>query len=74
MDSGQQYLALTVNRTAQATDVTYDVEVSGDLHAWTSGPPYTVTITNIPTQLLVRDNTPVGSAIARFIRLRVSDP
>jgi hypothetical protein len=73
-DSGQRYLALTVNRTAQATDITYIVEVSGDLMTWTSGPPFTVTISNVSTQLIVRDNTPVGTAIARFIRLHVSDP
>jgi len=72
--SGQNYLALTVNRTAQATDVTYTTQVSGDLLTWTSGPPFTVTITNTPTQLIERDNTPVGSATSRFIRLQISDP
>lgn len=71
---GQSYLTLTVNRTAQATDVTYIVEVSGDLMTWMSGAPFTVTISNVSTQLVVRDNTPVGSATSRFLRLRVSDP
>ncbi len=72
--SGQNYLALTVNRTAQATDVTYIVEVSSDLVTWMSGPPFTVTISNVSTQLIVRENTPVGGATSRFIRLHVSDP
>jgi hypothetical protein len=72
--SGQSYLSLTVNRTAQATDVTYIVEVSSNLVTWTSGPPFTVTVSNVSTQLVVRDNTPVGSATSRFIRLHVSDP
>ncbi len=72
--SGQNYLTLTVNRTAPATDVTYIVEVSGDLVTWVSGPSFTVTISNTPTQLIVRDNTPVASATSRFIHLHVSDP
>lgn len=72
--SGQNYLALTVNRTAQATDVTYTVQVSSNLQSWVSGSAYTVVITNLPTQLIVRDNTPVGGATSRFIRLQVSDP
>jgi hypothetical protein len=73
-DSGQSYLTLTVNTVAQEPDVTYAVEVSGDLQTWTSGPPFTVTLTNTATQLIVRDNIPFGSAIMRFIHLRVSDP
>ncbi len=73
-DSGQSYLTLTVNTVAQASDVTYAVEVSGDLQSWTSGPPFTVTLTNIPTQIIVRDNIPAGGALMRFIHLRISDP
>jgi hypothetical protein len=73
-DGGQSYLTLTANPVAQAPDVTYAVEVSGDLQTWTSGPPFTVTLTNVPTQIIVRDNIPFGSAIMRFIHLRISDP
>jgi hypothetical protein len=73
-DGGQSYLTLTANPVAQAPDVTYAVEVSGDLQTWTSGPPFTVTLTNVPTQIIVRDNVPFGSAIMRFIHLRISDP
>ncbi len=73
-DSGQNYLTLTANRLSLATDVTYAVEVSSDLRSWTSGPPFTVTLTNIATQLIVRDNVPFGSAPMRFIHLRISDP
>jgi hypothetical protein len=73
-DSGQSYLTLTVNTVAQEPDVAYAVEVSGDLQSWTSGPPFTVTLTNTATQLIVRDNIPFGSATMRFIHLRVSDP
>ena len=73
-DGGQSYLTLTANYVAQAPDVTYAVEVSGDLRSWTSGPPFTVTLTNTTTQLTVRDNVPFGSAPTRFIHLRISDP
>ena len=68
--SGQKYLALTVTRSAELPDISYAVEVSSDLLTWTSGA--TVTITNTPTELVVRDNTPVPDATARFIRLRVA--
>jgi hypothetical protein len=73
-DSGQNYLTLTTTYVAQAPDVTYAVEVSGDLRSWTSGPPFTVTLTNTATQLTVRDNVPFDSALMRFIHLRISDP
>jgi hypothetical protein len=72
-DGGTNYLTLTVNRAAEPSDVTYIVEVTGNLSSgWVSGLPNTVTLTNTPTQLVVRDNTPVPAATARFIRLRVT--
>jgi len=33
-----------------------------------------VTLTNSPTQLVVRDNVPAGTAGARYIRLTVTNP
>lgn len=72
---GTNYLTLTVNRAALPSDITYIVEVSGSLTGgWAAGPPNTVTLTNTAAQLVVRDNTPVPSATARFIRLRVTNP
>ena len=69
------YLTLTVNRTAEPPDVTCIVEVSSNLlSGWFSGPPNTLTLTDTATQLVVRDNTPVPAATARFIRLRVTNP
>jgi hypothetical protein len=73
-DGGQSYLTMTANTVVWPLDVTYAIEVSGDLQSWTSGPPFTVTLTNTTTQLSVRDNIPFDSAIMRFIHLRVSDP
>ncbi|HXR46277.1 MAG TPA: hypothetical protein VN784_02455 [Candidatus Limnocylindrales bacterium] len=72
---GTNYLTLTINRAAEPPDVTYIVEVSSNLlSGWFSGPPNTVTLTNTAAQLVVRDNTPVPAATARFIRLRVTSP
>jgi len=73
-DGGQDYLTMTINRTSKPTDISYVVEVSGDLQTWASGTPNTVTLTDTATQLVVRDNTPVPSATERFIRLRVTVP
>ena len=58
--------------SALAPDVNYAVEVSSDLLTWTSGPAATVTLTDTPTELVVRDNTPYQDATARYIRLRDS--
>jgi len=52
--------------------VNYTVEVSSDLLAWDSSPAEIVTLTETPTQLILRDNTPIKEATARFIRLRAS--
>jgi hypothetical protein len=71
-DNGQNYLTMTINRAEQRADIAYVVEVSGDLKNWVSGPPNTVTLTNMATQLVVRDGTPVPSASERFIRLRIT--
>jgi hypothetical protein len=73
-DSGQDYLTMTINRTNRPADISYVVEVSGDLQTWVSGPPNTVTLTDTATQLVVRDNIPVPGATERFIRLRVTVP
>jgi len=74
-NGGTNYLTLTVNRAADPSDITYIVEVSGNLPGgWVSDPLNTVTLTNTLTQLVVRDNTPVPAATARFIRLRVTNP
>jgi len=65
-DSGQKYLVVTVTRPA---GVNYTVEVSSELLAWTS-PADIVTLSETPTQLVMRDNAPIQEETARFIRLR----
>ena len=71
---GLNYLALTVQRNGIAGGVTYIVEVSDDLMTWSSDLAHVTALLNTPAVLQVRDNTPVGSAEKRFIRLRITDP
>ena len=69
------YLRLTVTRNPAATDVTYAVEVTGDLTtpgSWSSA--NVVVEVNSTTMLQVRDNVPISAAAQRFIRLRVTVP
>jgi hypothetical protein len=73
-NAGQGYLTMTVNRTADPTDVAPVVEVSGDLLTWVSGPGNTVTLTNTPTQLVVQDAVPLDGTTSRYIRFTVIDP
>ena len=74
-NAGLSYLTLTVNRSAEPADVTYIVQVSSNLlSGWVSGAPYTVTLTNTASQLVVQDTTPVPAATEQFIRLAVSNP
>ncbi len=68
--SGQKYLVVTVTRSAPAPATVYTLEVSSDLLTWASAPAETVTET--PTELVLRDNTPIQGVTARFTRLRVS--
>jgi hypothetical protein len=80
-NAGQKYLELSYTKVISATDITYTVEVCGDVHTWNSGSSYTalVSVTNNPdgvTQtVVVRDLTPVNpSGGKRFVRLSVSMP
>jgi glucose/arabinose dehydrogenase len=66
-DSGQKYVVVTVTRAAQVPGTNYTVEVSSDLVTWGSSPEI-VTVSETPTQLVLRDNTPIQDA--RFIRVR----
>jgi uncharacterized repeat protein (TIGR01451 family) len=67
------YLRLTAPKNPQATDVSFFVEVTGDLTAaWSTNG--TVTDIDTPMLLQAHDNTPVASSPGGFIRLRVSRP
>jgi len=85
---GTDFLSITFIRSSAATDITYKVEGSTDLSAWselassvggdpTSGPGF-VSETGSPPNLSVevRDTVPLSSAPdgKRFLRLKVSSP
>ena len=67
-----QYLTLSMSRSDLKNDITYVVEVSDDLVNWYSGSSFTTIMSDNPTLLSVRDNTPMSSATKRFIRLKIS--
>jgi hypothetical protein len=68
--NGQKYLEVIVTR--QTSDSNYAVEMSSDLLTWTSNPAEIVTIAETPTQLTLRDNTPIQEGTTGFIRVRFS--
>jgi glucose/arabinose dehydrogenase len=68
--NGQNYLVVTVARSAPTPGLNYALEVSSNLLTWASVPSETLTET--PTQLVLRENTPIQDTSARFVRLRVS--
>ena len=82
------FLALTFPRSADASDLTFRVQVSGDLAAWDNGSVYSpagdtpsnafttqiVRTPGDPEMITVRDNVPVASSPRRFIRLEVLAP
>jgi len=86
--NGQRYLAMEFPIVSAAGDITCRVEASPDLQTWLPGCAYSgtnrVTATAETTEfsrtgagletIIVRDNTPVGSAPQRFLRLRVTEP
>ncbi len=76
----QSYLTLSYSRALAATDLTYTVEVSGDMATWSSGTNATATVSTTnnadgTTQtVVVRDLTAKSSTARRFLRLKISQP
>ena len=65
------YLTISFIERVAPTDLTYTVEVSGDMITWNSGSSYTnqVSVTSINAatqQVVVRDSVPVSSAAQTF--------
>jgi kumamolisin len=78
---GQTYLAITYTQLNTDPNLTYTVQVTGDLtqqtDQWHSGSTYTTVVvppvsTGNTSQVTVRDNTPITPGIKRFIRVQVS--
>jgi sugar lactone lactonase YvrE len=73
--SGTDYLSLTYTPAPLVDDITFLVEVSGDLNTWNSGPGFTLPVdTENPSTVTVQDATPMSSAPRRFIRLKITNP
>jgi subtilase family serine protease len=75
------YLALTYTQVLAATDISYIVEVSGDLQTWNSGSGYTLTPVVTPNGDGVTETVVVPAAgpltsgtQCQFMRLRVTLP
>jgi DNA/RNA endonuclease G (NUC1) len=68
------YLRVTLPKNPNATDISFQVQVTGDLtQPWTTNG--TTIDQNTATLLQVHDNTAIGTAVGgRFMRLEVSDP
>jgi hypothetical protein len=67
--SGLSYLTLTVNRAANPPDIGYTTALSSDLLNWSVNISNTTTLTNTPTQLIIRDNTPLGAGSNNFMQM-----
>lgn len=67
-----QYLTLTLRRPSDRAGVTYEVEFSGDLRAWSGGAVLVSTETSggVTTEVW-RSSTPVTGSAPRFGRVRV---
>ena len=72
--NGKTYLTLTASKYPGA-EVTYQVQVSGDLATWgSSQPANVVTLSDTATQLKVRAATPATEIGKQFLRLKVLAP
>jgi len=79
--SNNTFLTLTYNKVITASDLTYAVEVSGDLQTWNSGGSFTAPVGNptnnadgITQTVVVQDMMPMNGATQRFICLKVTKP
>ncbi len=76
----QSYLSLTYVRSLAATDLTYTVEVSGDMATWSSGANATATVSTTNSAdgtmqtVVVRDLTAQSGAAKRFLHLKITQP
>ncbi|RYD38470.1 MAG: c-type cytochrome [Verrucomicrobiaceae bacterium] len=66
-EGGQRYLVVTVTRSSPTP--VWTVEISTDLMTWAAGPAM-VTVSETPTQLVLRDAAPIQGVTPRFVRLR----
>jgi regulation of enolase protein 1 (concanavalin A-like superfamily) len=68
--AGLRYLSITVKRNPAAIDVAIIVEGGEELSSWS--PDGLVTLTDTPTQLIVRDSVPMSTGTRRFLRVKAT--
>jgi hypothetical protein len=86
-NNGSSYLQITFVRRPAEPGVTYHVQASTDLHAWSDIASYSSTNTVLTAQaaeisrigspnesVTVRDNTPLANQTGRFLRVSVTRP
>lgn len=71
-ENGEKYLVVTATRSAPAPGVTDTVEYSTNMTAWATTPAEMVTVSQTPTELILRGIVPIQEMTARFVRLRVT--
>ena len=76
---GTNYLTISYEQVLVNTDITYAVQVSGDLATWNSGPGFTALVSVVDhgdgtETVTVRDTVPMSSVLSRFIRVHISRP
>ncbi len=75
---GSNYLTLTYRQVLYDTDISYNVQVSGDLVTWDCGAGFTAVVGSPidngdgTETWTIQDLVPSDSATARFIRLQIS--
>jgi alpha-N-arabinofuranosidase len=73
--NGRMHLTLTFAKLRSLSDITYDVQVSGDLQSWQSGPLYTIRADDGTTDTAIfRDLSATEDTPRRFMRLHVTRP
>jgi len=78
--AGNQYLQMTLDKSALSGGVWYCVQVSSDLTTWSPSPAvpgdqsaYAI-LEDSATRLVIRDNTPVSAGSPRFARIVFKSP
>lgn len=75
---GSDYLTLSYTHVKASNDITYIVEVSGDLQTWQSGIGFTAPVSILDQgateTVTVQDLVPESGIGKRFIRLKVTQP
>ena len=74
--SGIRYPTLSYKQLIDAPDISYTVQVSGDLKTWTSGNTSVLSATpngdGVTQTVVVQALTPIGSTSRQFMRLQVT--